>query len=88
MCLSVPMLVVEVDGFSARCEALGQQRVLSLLLLQAEPVQPGDFVLGHRGQALRKVPAEEAQASQALFVELLAALPPGGAEAGDGAAPA
>ena len=41
MCLGIPMKVVEVDGFNARCEAKGIEREVSLFMLQDEPVEPG-----------------------------------------------
>jgi hydrogenase expression/formation protein HypC len=72
MCLSVPMRIVSIEGVSARCEARGVERLASLWLLQHETLQPGDHVLVHLGQAVRKVDAEEAAASWALFDELLA----------------
>ncbi len=80
MCLAVPMRVVEVDGFSARCEARGVERRVSLLLLGDDAVTPGDFVTVHLGQALAKVDADEAQRAWALYDEMLATLdaaPPG-----------
>jgi hydrogenase expression/formation protein HypC len=74
------MRVVQVDGLTARCEAWGQERVLDLFLLQHESVQCGDYVLAHLGRALRKVPADEARASQGLLQDMLqAASPEGGA---------
>lgn len=72
MCLSVPMRIVSIEGLDARCEARGVERVASLWLLQHERLQPGDHVLVHLGQAVRKVDADEAAASWALFDELLA----------------
>jgi hydrogenase expression/formation protein HypC len=73
MCLAVPMRIVEIDGLAARCEARGIARRVSLFLLQHEALAPGDVVLIHTGQAIEKVSPEEAEASWALFDELLAA---------------
>ena len=39
MCLGVPMRIVEIDGFNARCEARGIERQASLFLLQHENIQ-------------------------------------------------
>jgi hydrogenase expression/formation protein HypC len=72
MCLAVPMRVVDVDGFGARCEARGVERRVSLLLL-GEGVAPGDFVTVHLGQALQKIDAEEARLAWALVDEMLSA---------------
>jgi hydrogenase expression/formation protein HypC len=36
MCLGVPMRIVEIDGFSARCEARGIERNVNLFLMQHE----------------------------------------------------
>lgn len=73
MCLSVPMRIVAIEGFSARCEARGVERVASLMLMLDEALQPGDDVLVHLGQVVRRLSPEEAAASWALFDEILAA---------------
>ena len=73
MCLAVPMQVVESDGFTARCEARGAARTISLFLLQHEAIAVGDHVLVHSGQAIQKVSAEEAQAAWELYDEMFAA---------------
>lgn len=73
MCLSVPMRIVAIEGLQARCEARGVERVASLMLIDAEALQPGDDVLVHLGQVVRKLSPEEAAATWALFDEILAA---------------
>lgn len=73
MCLGIPMKVAEVDGFMARCEAKGVSRSVNLLLIQHDPVEPGDHVLVHVGYAIQKISAEDAAASWALFDEILEA---------------
>ena len=73
MCLAVPMRIVEIDGLDARCEARGIERRVCLFLLQHEALAPGDVVLIHIGQAIEKVSPEDAEASWALFDEMLAA---------------
>ena len=72
MCLAIPMQVVDVDGFNARCEAKGIEREVSLFMLQHEDVVVGDHVLVHVGYAIQKVSAEEAADSWAMFDEVLA----------------
>ena len=73
MCLAIPMRVLEVDGLSARCDARGSERSVSLLLLQDQGVRPGDYLVVHLGTAMQVLPAEEALAVWALYDEMLAA---------------
>jgi hydrogenase expression/formation protein HypC len=80
MCLAIPMRVVEVDGFNARCEAKGVEREVSLFMMQDEPVAPGDFVMVHVGYAIQTVSEQDAQSAWELFDEILAHLD--GAEGG------
>ena len=48
------MRVIEIDGFSARCEARGIERNASLFLLQHESIQVGDRF--HRPKYPRELP--------------------------------
>ena len=73
MCLGIPMQVIEVDRFNARCEAKGVERTVSLFLLQDEPVQPGDYVMVHVGYAIQKMTEEEAQSAWEVYDNMLAA---------------
>jgi len=73
MCLAIPMQVVNVDRFTARCEAKGVTRDVSLFMLQGEDVQPGEFVMVHVGYAIQKVSAQDARSSWELFDQMLAA---------------
>ncbi|MBI5719530.1 MAG: HypC/HybG/HupF family hydrogenase formation chaperone [Burkholderiales bacterium] len=73
MCLAIPMQVMHSDGLSARCQARGVERVVSLVLLQHEPPDAGDMVLVHLGQAVQKVSHEHAAEVWALLDEMLAA---------------
>ncbi len=75
MCLAIPMQIIEVDGLSARCEARGIERDISLFMLQDEPVAVGDFVMVSVGQAVRKVSAEDARLSWELYDLILAETP-------------
>lgn len=72
MCLAIPMRVIKIDGFNARCEAKGIERDVSLFLLQHENVVPGDMVMIHMGNAIQKVTAEDAEKAWALYDEMLA----------------
>jgi hydrogenase expression/formation protein HypC len=73
MCLGIPMQVVDINGFLARCEAKGIAREVSLFLLQGEALAPGDFVLVHVGYAIQKMGAEEARSVWEVYDEMLAA---------------
>ena len=70
MCLAIPMKVIQIEGFNARCEAKGIERDVSLFMLQDENVQLGDFVMVHIGYAIQKVAAEEAQSAWQLYDEI------------------
>jgi hydrogenase expression/formation protein HypC len=73
MCLAIPMRIVSVDGYMARCEAKGVEREVSLFMLQEEDIGPGDHVMVHVGYAIQKMSAEEARSAWELFDEILAA---------------
>lgn len=73
MCLGIPMKVVEIDGFNARCEAKGVERTVSLFLVQEENIQVGDNVMIHVGYAIQKMSDEEAQSAWEIYDEMLAA---------------
>jgi len=72
MCLAIPMQVIQIDGFNARCEAKGVERDVSLFMLQDEPPVVGEFVLVHVGYAIQKVTPQEARSTWELFDEMLA----------------
>jgi hydrogenase expression/formation protein HypC len=73
MCLGIPMQVVSVDGFVARCEAKGVQREVNLFLMQEETVIVGDYLVMHAGYATQKVTAEEAASAWEIYDQILAA---------------
>ena len=75
MCLAIPMQITAVDGLSARCEARGIERDISLFMLQDEPPVIGDYVMVSVGQAVRKVSAEDARLSWELYDLILAETP-------------
>ena len=70
MCLGVPGKIVSVDGDMATVDFWGVQRQVRLDVVD-EPVQPGDYILNHVGYAIRRIPAEEIDATLALYEELL-----------------
>ncbi len=73
MCLAIPMQVVTVDGYIARCSAKGVERDVCLFLLQDEPVAPGDFVMVHVGYAIQTMDAAAAREAWDVYDAMLAA---------------
>jgi hydrogenase expression/formation protein HypC len=72
MCLAIPMEIVAIDGFDARCEARGVERDVSLFLMQNDMVEIGDFVMVHAGYVIRKITPQEAQSTWELIDQVLA----------------
>ena len=72
MCLGIPMQIVAIDGYNARCQARGVLRDVSLFMLQDEPVAVDDFVMVHVGYALQKMTEQEARSAWELLDEVLA----------------
>jgi hydrogenase expression/formation protein HypC len=66
------MRIVEIDGYTARCEARGIERQASLFLLQHEDLQVGDLVMIHVGNAIEKMSEEDAQSAWEIYDEMLA----------------
>jgi len=73
MCLAIPMQIIEINNYVARCEAKGVQRDVSLFMLQDEVLAINDFVMVHVGYAIQKVTEKDALSSWELFDEILAA---------------
>jgi hydrogenase expression/formation protein HypC len=73
MCVGVPMRVIETNGLTARCEAKGIERGVSLLFLQHEQIAPGDHVMVHIGHAIQKMSEEDARTTWELLDEILGA---------------
>ncbi len=73
MCLGIPMEVLSVDGYLARCSAQGIERDVSLFMMQDEPVAAGDFVMVHVGYAIQKMTPQQARSTWELFDEVLRA---------------
>jgi hydrogenase expression/formation protein HypC len=73
MCLGIPMEVVAIDGYLARCSAKGIERDVSLFMLQDEPVAIGDFVMVHVGYAIQKMTPQQARSAWELYDEVLLA---------------
>ncbi|MDD2722415.1 MAG: HypC/HybG/HupF family hydrogenase formation chaperone [Methylovulum sp.] len=71
MCLAIPMQITRIDGFNARCASKGVERDVSLILLQDETVQIGDYILIHVGYAIQKISEEEALSTWELLDQML-----------------
>ncbi|WP_126455094.1 HypC/HybG/HupF family hydrogenase formation chaperone [Sulfuriflexus mobilis] len=74
MCLGIPMQIVEIDGFTAHCEAKGVARDVNLFLLQDTSLSAGDFVMVHIGYAIQKITVDHARSAWELYDEMLATL--------------
>ncbi len=61
MCMAIPMKVVEVNGYEARCEARGAERLVNTALLGDNSVEAGEYLMVHAGCAACKVSREEAK---------------------------
>jgi hydrogenase expression/formation protein HypC len=75
MCLGIPMQIVVIDGFTARCAAKGIERDVNLFLLQDQAVVAGDYVMVHVGYALQKMTEQDARSSWELLDQILSAAP-------------
>lgn len=73
MCLGIPMRILTIDGFVARCEAKGIERDVSLFMMQGEPLAAGDYVVVHVGYAIQKVTPQDARTAWELYDQMLAA---------------
>ena len=71
MCLGIPMQIKTIDNFTARCEAKGVERDVSLFMLQHEQLAAGDFVVVHVGYAIQKVTPQEAETAWELYDEMI-----------------
>lgn len=65
MCLAIPSKIIEKDQFRAVVDVYGARREINLMLM-AEEVEIGDYVLVHAGFALQKV--DDVAAQEALKV--------------------
>lgn len=73
MCLGIPMQILDIDGFVARCEAKGVERDVSLFMMQEEKLAVDDFVVVHVGYAIQKITQQEAQTAWELYDQMLTA---------------
>ncbi len=71
MCLGIPMKILEINQFMARCEAKGIERDVSLFMLQDESINIGDYVVVHVGYAIQKMSEAEAETAWQIYDEML-----------------
>ena len=72
MCLGIPMQIKSIDGFTARCEAKGIERDVSLFMMQDDKLEVDDFIVVHVGYAIQKISHQEAQTAWEIYDEMLA----------------
>lgn len=69
MCVGVPMQVVSIDNDNAVTEIDGVRREASLMLL-ADEIKVGDFVIVHAGFAISRLDEEDARETLAMMREV------------------
>jgi hydrogenase expression/formation protein HypC len=67
MCLAIPMQIDSIDGYTARCQAKGVWRDVSLFMLQDEMPGIGDYVMVHVGYAIQTVTEADANSTWELL---------------------
>jgi len=67
MCLGIPMQILAIDGYTARCTAKGVQRDVSLFMLADTELAVDDYVVVHVGYAIQKITPQEAQSAWELY---------------------
>ena len=72
MCLAIPMRIEAIDGYSARCQAKGVWRDVSLFMMQDEMPAVGDYVMVHVGYAIQTMSESEARTAWEYFDQMLA----------------
>lgn len=70
MCLAIPSKIIEKDQFRAVVDVYGARRDINLMLM-AEEVEVGDYVLVHAGFALQKVDEVAAQESLRVISKII-----------------
>ena len=74
MCLAIPMRIEAIEGYTARCQAKGIWRDVSLFMMQDDMPHIGDYVMVHVGYAIQTLSAEQAAPALELFDEMLEAV--------------
>ena len=73
MCLSIPSKVVKISEDNTMCtvDTMGVQRDANLMMMDADDVQIGDYVLLHIGFVMNKIDEDEAITSIETYKEIL-----------------
>ena len=76
MCLSIPSKVVKISEDKSSCtvDTMGVERDASLMMMEDDTVQIGDFVLLHIGFVMNKIDEISAQESLDTYREILSLL--------------
>lgn len=70
MCLGVPGQILSIDRKVATVDFWGAKRTVRLDSLQ-EAVLPGDYIIDHCGDAVRRIPIEDVPDTLALYEVVL-----------------
>ncbi len=74
MCLSIPMKILSLNEYEAQCEAHGEKRTVSLLMMADDKLKIGDHLMVQLGFAVRVLSEEEARESWKMFDEIFSML--------------
>jgi len=66
------MQIRSIDGYTAKCEAKGIERDVSLFMMQDDQLAVDDFVVVHVGYAIQKITPQEARTAWELYDQMLA----------------
>jgi hydrogenase expression/formation protein HypC len=66
------MQIKSIEGFTARCEAKGVERDVSLFMMQDDKLEVDDFIVVHVGYAIQRISPQEAQTAWEIYDEMLA----------------
>ena len=70
MCLGMPAKVVSVSGSSAIVDVWGAEKTVTTGSLDVQ-LRPGDYVIEHRGEVVRRIPEQEIYDVLGLYEILL-----------------
>ncbi len=65
------MQIESIESFTARCQAKGVWRDVSLFMMQDELPEVGDFVMVHVGYAIQKIAESDARTTWELLDQIL-----------------
>lgn len=74
MCLSIPMKILSLNEYEAQCEAHGEKRTVSLLMMADDNVKVGDHLMVQLGFAVRVLSENEARESWQMYDEIFSML--------------